>query len=317
MDRWTGVVNVSLSKGGTGPFFKIAASLLLSPFKTLAVPSINAIFFRGDRVEGTGDPLIERLSDSQSLLATLLSKFQNSAVNAWVVEASTYNGAFAMYREMIPTVNSRGEPECYDPVGFPAASSITSFISDCVNQIQDKLSTSISKESIPPTSSQKTIVLGFSKGGTVVNQLVTEISSLAIQDTSKSVHTSTHHNSENFIFPTCSEGFLSSISEFHYIDVGLNCSGAYLTDKAIIKNLGNYLVNNDHCISFFLHGTPRQWNDPYRPWIKKEKDLMLHLLREEACKSEGKLKVLERFYLGDKNPSLHMHFEIIDAVNLS
>lgn len=151
----------------------------------------------------------------------------------------------------------------------------------------------------------------------MVNQLVTEISSLAIQDTSKSVHTSTHHNSENFMFPTCSEGFLSSISEFHYIDVGLNCSGAYLTDKAIIKNLCNYLVNNDHCISFFLHGTPRQWNDPYRPWIRKEKDLMVHLLREEACKSEGKLKVVERFYLGDKNPSLRMHFEIIDAVNLS
>lgn len=99
------------------------------------MPSINAIFFKGDRVEGTGDPLIERLSDSKSLLDTLLSKFQNSAINAWVVEASTYNGAFAVYREMIPTVNSRGEPECYDPVGFPAASSITSIISACVNKV--------------------------------------------------------------------------------------------------------------------------------------------------------------------------------------
>jgi hypothetical protein len=99
------------------------------------VPSLNAIFFRGDRVEGTGDPLIERLSDSKSLLDTLLSKYQNSAINAWVVEASTYSGAFAVYDEMIPTVNSRGEPKRYDPIGFPASSSIVSIISACVNQV--------------------------------------------------------------------------------------------------------------------------------------------------------------------------------------
>lgn len=152
----------------------------------------------------------------------------------------------------------------------------------------------------------------------MVNQLLTEVASLSTRRSSnKSVHTSTSHTSENLVFPSSSEGFLNSISEFHYIDVGLNCSGAYLTDKAIIRNLGNYTVNNDSCISFFLHGTPRQWCDPCRPWIRKEKDLMLQLLGEEACRTEGKLKVFERFYFGDNNPSLHMHFGIIDAINLS
>jgi Uncharacterised protein family UPF0565 len=172
-------------------------------------------------------------------------------------------------------------------------------------------------ESIPPGSSPKTVILGFSKGGTVVNQLVTEVASLTTQCTSKSAHAIKPQTSENLMFPTSSEEFLNSISEFHYIDVGLNCSGAYLTDKEIIKRFRNYLVNNDNFISIFLHGTPRQWCDPYRPWIRKEKDSMLHILREEACRSEGKLKVFQRFYFGDKNPSLRMHFEIIDALNLS
>jgi hypothetical protein len=35
MDRWTGVLHVPLSRGG--PLFRVAASLLLSPAKTLAV----------------------------------------------------------------------------------------------------------------------------------------------------------------------------------------------------------------------------------------------------------------------------------------
>ena len=35
MDRWTGVVHVPLSRGG--PLFRVAASLVLSPAKTLAV----------------------------------------------------------------------------------------------------------------------------------------------------------------------------------------------------------------------------------------------------------------------------------------
>jgi hypothetical protein len=35
MDRWTGVLHIPLSLGG--PLFRVAASLLLSPAKTLAV----------------------------------------------------------------------------------------------------------------------------------------------------------------------------------------------------------------------------------------------------------------------------------------
>lgn len=98
------------------------------------MPSANAIFFSGDRVEGTGNPVIERLSDSRNIAEILVSKL-GASVNAWVVEASVFNGPFAVYREFIPSVNSWGEPRSYDPNGFPASSSTFLLISKCLEEV--------------------------------------------------------------------------------------------------------------------------------------------------------------------------------------
>lgn len=96
---------------------------------------MNAIFFNGDRVEGTGNPMIEKLSDSRNIAELLVSKLGGSA-NAWVVDASTFNGPFAVYKEFIPSVNSRGEPKRYDPNGLPASSSIVTILSKCVEEVK-------------------------------------------------------------------------------------------------------------------------------------------------------------------------------------
>jgi hypothetical protein len=68
----------------------------------------------------------------------------------------------------------------------------------------------MSNEYIPPGSSPKMVILGFSKGGTVVNQLVTEMASLATQCTSKSVPISKPYSGENLLFPTSSGEFLNN-----------------------------------------------------------------------------------------------------------
>mmetsp|Transcript_18164 Transcript_18164/g.28169 ORF Transcript_18164/g.28169 Transcript_18164/m.28169 type:complete len:88 (-) Transcript_18164:3150-3413(-) len=63
----------------------------------------------------------------------------------------------------------------------------------------------------PVNDAQQFILVGFSKGGVVLNQLLTE---MAFQK-----HTAV------------TEGFaLKKISHVHYVDVGLNNRGAYLTD---------------------------------------------------------------------------------------
>lgn len=98
------------------------------------VPSANAIFFNGDRIEGTGNPVIERLSDLQNIAKILVSKFGGS-INAWVVEASVFSGPFAVYKDFIPSVNQRGEPKSYSPIGFPASRTTVSLLSDCLEEV--------------------------------------------------------------------------------------------------------------------------------------------------------------------------------------
>lgn len=100
----------------------------------MQVPSINAIFFNGDRVSGTGNPVIERLSDLERIAEIIVSKLGEN-VNAWVIEASKFNGPFAVYKDFISSVNQWGEPKSYDPTGYPASTSTVSLLSNCLKEV--------------------------------------------------------------------------------------------------------------------------------------------------------------------------------------
>uniref|UniRef100_M8ALL2 Uncharacterized protein n=1 Tax=Aegilops tauschii TaxID=37682 RepID=M8ALL2_AEGTA len=112
MGRWTGVVHVPLSQGG--PLFRVAASLILTPSKALA-------------------PAIERLSDAAYLAKVLAGKLAGEA-NAWVVDAACFAGPFAVYRELVPAVDTVGHPERYDPTGLPAAAGVASILAHCIRE---------------------------------------------------------------------------------------------------------------------------------------------------------------------------------------
>lgn len=343
MDRWIGVLKVPLGLN-SGYYYRVAASLCLSPTtKNLAVPSANAIFFNGDRIEGTGNPVIERLSDLQNIAEILVSKFGGS-INAWVVEASVFNGPFAVYKDFIPSVNQWGEPKSYSPTGFPASRTSVSLLSNCLEEVKKiilgrqkeqrevkKIIPGRQKEQSPASISAshlpqpKTFILGFSKGGTVLNQLVTELSFSDVKLTGNSPHTeeqSTSHKYSNFteeikIIPNTEEGLLNSITEIHYVDVGLNSSGAYLTNHDAFERISKRLTQGGKGIRFVLHGTPRQWCDSRRIWILNEKDKLVRMLESVADRSGGKLQVCERFYFAQRPPDLQMHFEIIENMDVS
>ncbi|CAO2046839.1 unnamed protein product [Urochloa humidicola] len=326
MDRWTGVVRVPLSRGG--PLFCVAASLALSPAKTLAVPRANAILFTGDRVPGTGDPAIERLSDAAHIAGILAGKLCGET-NAWVVDAACFAGPFAVYRELVPSVNAAGDPKGYDPNGFPAAAGVANILAQGIAEIQNKFLGCSAKDSAvnqQPAASlssycpPKTIILGFSKDGVVVNQLVTELSCWASESMKNLVDVSQSnptHSTHSLLVPTSTSDMIPSISEFHYVDVGLNCAGAYITDRAVIKKIGDYVLHTGQNLRFVLHGTPRQWSDPKRSWVRKEKGIMLQLLRDEAHRCDGRLLISEKMYFEGRPRSLLMHFEILEAMDVS
>ncbi|XP_009142305.1 UPF0565 protein C2orf69 [Brassica rapa] len=305
MERWSSVLKIPLIATSSN-YYRVAASLCLSE-----VPSANAIFFHGDRVRDTGNPVIERLYDLQKVAEVIVSKFGNS-VNAWVVEASVFNGPFAVYKDFVPLVNRYGEPTAsYSPIGFPASSSIVSLLSSFLQEAESR----VLKEGKDVywrsslADSPRTILLGFSKGGVVMNQILSEMSSLETN--------SADEHEEIGMVPASKESFLKSISEVHYIDVGLNSSGAYITDQNVVQRISQRLTGGGSSVSVFVHGTPRQWRDEQRGWIVKEKDELVRLLKSEGENSGGKLQVHERFYFADRVPDLQMHFEIIDVMDVS
>ncbi|GAV82454.1 UPF0565 domain-containing protein [Cephalotus follicularis] len=329
MDRWGGILKVPLDPNSRA-YYRVAASLCLSSTsKSLTLPSANAIFFNGDRVEGTGNPVVERLSDLQNIAEILVSKF-GASTNAWVIEAAIFNGPFAVYNDFIPSVNRRGEPKSYTPIGFPASTSTVSLLSNCLEEAKNVISRIDSEpysvnRSAANFPQPKAIILGFSKGGTVLNQIVTELGFSEVKSTGNSLHRKERSNSGEFaqqgheiqILPTTKESLFSSISEIHYVDVGLNSSGAYITDHNVIDRISKRLAHGATEVRFVLHGTPRQWSDPKRVWIRNEKDKLLHLLESGAQRSGGRLRVCERFYFSNRQPDMQMHFEIIERLDVS
>ncbi|KAH9619368.1 hypothetical protein KSS87_011669 [Heliosperma pusillum] len=312
MDRWTGILKVPVClKGMT--YCRVAASLCVSPSsKALIVPKANAIFFNGDRVEGTGNPVIDKLSDLQNIVEVLNSKF-GAPVNTWAIEASTFNGSFAVYKEFIHSLSKWGEPQSYKPTGFPASTSIVSLLSNFCSQADLSVSPA-EHQSSSSSSLPQTVLLGFSKGGVVLNQLVTELGFFkpnALEDP-------TQPNSSKFpgtqIIPTSVESFLDSVTEIHYVDVGLNSPGAYPTDEITIQKIADRLTERNKRMRFVLHGTPRQWNDKRRDWIREEKNHFRELLESAGKKSQGKMEVSERTYFSDGYPDLQMHFQIIEEL---
>lgn len=167
----------------------------------------------------------------------------------------------------------------------------------------------------------RTILLGFSKGGMVLNQLMTEIAFLdlnspkSIAKVNETLDTEELVQIENHIVPSSYYILLDSITEIHFVDAGLNCAGAYLTDPDVIQRISKRLLHRAQILDFVLHGTPRQWCDRMRVWIREEKDTLVQLLTSEA-KRGGNLSVSEKLYFADMTPNLQMHFEIIEILYL-
>jgi hypothetical protein len=99
-------------------------------------PESNVVFFVGDRVEGTYNQEIERLSKLETIAAILVSKLGPS-VNAWVVEPSHYKGSFACYDNLVPSLTTSGEPSgaSYNPSGLPASRACLSLLTNCLSQV--------------------------------------------------------------------------------------------------------------------------------------------------------------------------------------
>ncbi|XP_024544225.1 UPF0565 protein C2orf69 homolog [Selaginella moellendorffii] len=314
-----------------------AGSIVPSVFSDLALGTdgpcrdsqrLNAILFMGDRVKHIDcclSPTVECLSKIRNVGPVIARKLGPRA-DVWVVEAPRFAwNSMACYDCFLPHLNPWGSPHSYDPRGLPAAATTISVLKDVASQVNGQLELSKGRKRMESRATSclgkhRTIVMGFSKGGVVLNQLMAELAHLHGPDhKTRSEKEKEVELGEFASIPRTSEEFLDSIEQFHYIDVGMNECGAYTTDDSVLEEIAKVAKLRDSGLTVFMHGTPRQWSDSNRGWISAEKDQCIRQLREAGRKfaANGKLRVEEKTYFADEEPSLDMHFSILEAFDLS
>jgi len=229
-------------------------------------PSGVVVFFGGDQVDPEHlQSKCHHLQDPASQAMIMQEKFPGSAV--LVVKPDRMEGPFSCYDTFLVKTTRSGEPLGYDGKTFKASSQLQLIL-------QESLGLTLLEQGKP------LVVVGFSKGGVVLTQLLYELAC-----------SEEHAHSSSLA--------LSALRQLHYLDAGLACRGMYLTDTRIANSL---LALKQHPFSVGLHGTPRNWDDPRRPWISSEKSRCFELLRERCT--------MNKLFEGEP-PSLEMHFRVI------
>ena len=155
-------------------------------------------------------------------------------------------------------------------------------------------------------------LIGFSKGGVVLNQVLAELSQPCNEPEVVCLRQVCLCNIQVQSYPAepaltvCPA--LQSLREIHFCDVGLNSRGVFLTDPRDLQNLAQEMKQSLPHLSIMLHGTPRQWADSTRPWIAAEKKRFIKGLADAG------IRIAERTYFEGQDPSLLMHFQCIEAM---
>lgn len=143
---------------------------------------------------------------------------------------------------------------------------------------------------------------------------------------------------------------LQNITEVHYLDVGLNCRGAHLTDPQVLHALSSFANSLPQAMAIWLHGTARQWGEQavllccsqlniydwyllnqytYMVcsefachdvwWLCIAEDKSRPFVKQEKDRfreilQHAGLPTHERCYFAGQHPSLLMHFQVIEAM---
>lgn len=242
------------------------------------------LFFPGDQLEhALAPPEIRRLQDPKVQAQLMASKF--AACSSVVVMPSRLEGSFACFDHFLNRVTRSGEPLGYQGASLKASSQIASLLqAGC------------------PTGDNKEMVyhlVGFSKGGVVLNQVLSEVAACWEQ--------SRNHADSGSIPPQVTN-FIRQLGELHFLDAGLNCRGAHLTDPQVLQSLSKAMQDAAPGLRIHLHGTPRQWDNEKRPWVRQEK------MQFQALLEQNDVVVVEHKYFAEGEPTLLMHFEAIEAM---
>ncbi|RLN66311.1 hypothetical protein BBP00_00002277 [Phytophthora kernoviae] len=186
----------------------------------------NVLFFPGDvqdfKCEMMAGPFADYCEYSYDNVAELLSDKFGDTCNVWVVRPSHFvHGAYSSFDNFVST-NEYGAATEYDPTAY-AAKNLAS--------LMQNTQAALKRQGVKLSTALPIHLLGFSKGGVVLNQLVTEL-----------------------------------INSIHWLDSGNgSLQGVLPSDELALTVLSRY----EH-LRLFVHVTPYQYEADTRPWIKTE-----------------------------------------------
>ncbi|KAF6738725.1 UPF0565 protein C2orf69-like [Oryzias melastigma] len=248
-------------------------------------PNKHVVFFHGDIQNFQEEMALQPegaqwLSWSLEQVALILARrFPDSHI--WVVRASRmYLHKFSCYCNFVES-NMFGAPE-HSPYAadIGAFSHLRALLSNGMRRVKlpDPLQPTGGVDSIPTDFSL--ILVGFSKGCVVLNQMVYELPG-ALLDPRMSA-------------------FIKHISDMYWLDGGHpGGSETWVTDKQVLKELAASRV------SVHAHVTPYEVCDPMRAWMGREHRRFIKTLEEfGACPSN-------KLHFEDAPPSIENHFRVI------
>ncbi|KAG7390688.1 hypothetical protein PHYPSEUDO_007150 [Phytophthora pseudosyringae] len=229
--------------------------LLLSvPKNTLAC--CNVIFFPGDvqdfKAAMVDGPFADYSDYAYEAVAELLSDKFGDTCNVWVVRPSRFkHGAYSSFDNFVST-NEYGAATTYDP---------TAYASKHLASLMQNTQVTLRRQGVNVSTALPMHLLGFSKGGIVLNQLVTEL----VRYSFNKKRSNSGQVRQGSAFASTRQ-FFSAINSIHWLDSGNgSLENAMPTEETALSVLSRY-----EQLRLFVHVTPYQYEARQRPWIKSE-----------------------------------------------
>uniref|UniRef100_A0A4W3JBG8 Chromosome 2 open reading frame 69 n=1 Tax=Callorhinchus milii TaxID=7868 RepID=A0A4W3JBG8_CALMI len=207
--------------------------------------------------------------------ALLLRRFPSSHV--WIVKASRMHlHKFSCYDNFVES-DLFGAPK-HSP-DYGALGHLRALLSNASKQSRSLLCPGRTDRRVS-TAPAQTILIGFSKGCVVLNQLLHELSE-AQKDEELAA-------------------FIQTISQVYWLDGGhAGGSNTWVTSPEVLQELART------GIPVQTHVTPYQVRDSMRAWIGKEHEKFVRLLRELGA------NVTDQLHFENQPPSLKNHFQVL------
>jgi hypothetical protein len=261
------------------------------------------LFFGGDSVDAAdAPPDVVRLQAPAAQAAAVQTRWPQCAVVC--VTPSRHEAGFACYDRFLPATTRAGDPLGTPPAGLPALSQAGSLLEAGrwpAATAGEAEAGAGAPASASPALWPPTRVVGFSKGGTIISQMLAELAAVgqarAGGDAAALAALEGAH--------PAALRLAASIQSLVYIDSGLNCRGSHCTDPGVAAGVARL---GPPPPSLEIHGTARQWGDARRPWLADEAARCAR-----AFEGAGVPVRKEEHPPGAVGAGLASHFRVIDV----